>query len=79
MPRRPSTSLAQLRYENEALRLIVTELQWMARRYATGRRTYAPSSYNAAIRRAVSLGMTFREDTTEHPPTIWATDGDDAA
>jgi hypothetical protein len=78
MARRAPTSMAQLRYENATLRLIVTDLQWMARRYATGRHTYAPSTYNEAIRRAQALGMAFNEDTTETPPTIWAADGDGA-
>lgn len=67
--------MANARQENAILRDIITDLQWMARRYATGRRTYAPSTYNRAIRRAIALGMAFKEDTIENPPTVWAEEG----
>lgn len=41
--------------ENAQLRGIIADIYWMARRYADGRSTYAPSTYNGAIRRAVAL------------------------
>lgn len=41
--------------ENAQLRSIISDLYWMARRYADGRSTYAPSTYNAAIKRAIAL------------------------
>ena len=44
------------------LEYIIREIQWMARRYAHGRMTYAVSSYNEAIRLAQRLGMKFDPD-----------------
>lgn len=44
------------------LEYVITEIQWMARRYAHGRMTYSVSMYNDAIKLAQSTGMTFRPD-----------------
>jgi len=44
------------------LEWIIQEIQWMARRYAHGRQTFAPSTYNEAIRLAQDLGMKFKPD-----------------
>ena len=41
---------------------IIKEIQWMARRYAHGRSTYAVSQYNEAIQKAQEVGMEFRPD-----------------
>lgn len=42
---------------------VIQEIQWMARRYAHGRSTYAVSQYNEAIEFAEEkLGMRFRPD-----------------
>ena len=38
--------LARLRDENQQLRRIICDIHWMARRYATGRSSYAPSMFN---------------------------------
>ena len=54
------------------LEYIITEISWMARRYADGRGTYAPSMYNVAIKLAVKLGVKIVEDTIETPPTYLA-------
>lgn len=72
MPKPKAPTVAQLRAENALLRAIVTDLQWMARRYASGRSSYAPGLYNDLIRQAQLLGMEFQPDGTEDPPTIWA-------
>ena len=45
-----------------ALKHIIYQIQWMARRYAHGRMTYAVSQYNEAIQLAQSLGMKFDPD-----------------
>lgn len=55
---------------------VLTQIQWMARRYAMGRRTYAVSMYNDALKKAVDMGFKPHVDTIEHPPTFWAEDGD---
>ena len=41
---------------------VIQQIQWMARRYAHGRATYAVSTYNDAIRFAQKLGMEFKPD-----------------
>lgn len=52
----------QLQQRCESLEYIIREIQWMARRYAHGRMTYAVSQYNEAIALAQNLGMEFRSD-----------------
>lgn len=41
---------------------VIQEIQWMARRYAHGRMTYAVNMYNEAINLAQKLGMRFKPD-----------------
>lgn len=49
--------LYKLAEENEKLRNIIQETLWMARRYADGRSTYAPSMVNENIMKAYELGI----------------------
>ena len=46
----------------QALERIVTDIHWMAKRYADGRNTYAPSMFNRAMRIALRLGITLQPD-----------------
>ena len=55
----------------EELESIIQDIWWMARRYADGRKSYAVSMYNEAIRRAEMLGMKFKT----HDESIYAKDG----
>lgn len=48
------------------------EIFWMARRYADGRMTYAASTYNDAVRKALSVGITL---PLLGDGTVWARDG----
>ena len=66
-------SLAAVTAERDALRGIVRDTLWMARRYADGRRTYAVGMCNDAIAKAAELGLTF-EDKPDVP--FIARDGD---
>ncbi len=54
------------------LEYIIRETLWMARRYADGRRTYAPGTVNEAIDLALELGI----DIAGPTEPIYATDGD---
>ena len=56
------------------LETIIRDIYWMARRYADGRHTYAPSMYNEAIYKAQELGLDLKPDSITG--TLWATDGD---
>jgi hypothetical protein len=47
----------KLKAENEKLRDIIKDMQWMARRYAHGRMSYAVDMYNCAVRDAQALGV----------------------
>lgn len=58
--------LARLRAENQQLRWIICEIHWMARRYATGRSSYAPSMYNDAIQVAINLGCNIKPDQADN-------------
>ena len=58
--------LARLREENQQLRLVIGEIHWMARRYATGRKSYAPSMFNDAIKAAINLGCDIRPDVADN-------------
>lgn len=60
-----------LEQENETLRRIISEIWWMARRYADGRQSYAASMFNDNIKLAKSLGVVLRESDG----TIFARDG----
>ena len=44
------------------LETIILDMWWMARRYADGRMSYAPSMYNDAIDLAVKLGVPIKDD-----------------
>lgn len=46
----------QAEAERDEARQIVRDIHWMARRYATGRQTYAASMFNAAISKALAGG-----------------------
>jgi hypothetical protein len=69
-PRKP---IAEVRAENIRLRVICRDLQWMARRYADGRHTYAVGMVNDATRYLDSIGCGIAID----PPygTKFARDG----
>lgn len=44
-----------------ALKAIIEGMHWMARRYADGRSTYAPSRLNEMTRTALALGVELRD------------------
>jgi hypothetical protein len=67
--------LKELAEENEKLRRIAKDLQWMARRYANGRRTYAVGVCNDATKHLIEMGVEIKPDPVGD--TIWAMDGDD--
>ena len=58
--------LARLRAENQQLRRVIYEIHWMARRYATGRSSYAPSMFNDALKVAIDLGCDIRPDVADN-------------
>ena len=41
---------------------VIQQIQWMARRYAHGRATYAVNTYNETIKFAQALGIEFKPD-----------------
>ena len=47
---------ARVLAERDAARRIVQDIHWMARRYADGRRSYAPGMFNDAVRPAFEAG-----------------------
>jgi len=47
-----------------ALEAVIHDTLWMARRYASGRQTYAPSLVNQAIDTLAGMGITLRPDHT---------------
>lgn len=51
--------------ERDEARQIVRDIHWMARRYASGRHTYAPSMFNEAISKAVSGGWLTADNVSE--------------
>lgn len=57
--------------EIEKLEHIIEQTLWMARRYADGRSTYAPSVVNECIDLALKLGI----DLCGPPEDIYAKDG----
>jgi hypothetical protein len=57
----------------EGLLDVMREVIWMARRYADGRSTYAPTTVNETIDYLLSKGMTIEADTTIG---MYARDGD---
>ncbi len=56
MSKPPRKPIAEVRAENIRLRVICRDLQWMARRYADGRHTYAVGMVNDATRYLDSIG-----------------------
>lgn len=62
------------KHEAEALRKVIEDIAWMARRYADGRSTYAPSMYNEAAISAMRLGCKIRPDFAEGD-IVFARDG----
>lgn len=54
---------------------IIRETLWMARRYAHGRRTFAPSTVNECINLALKLGIKIDPDTVDGIE-MYARDGD---
>lgn len=59
-----------------ALSDIIIEIQWMALRYADGRKTYAVGMYNDAIKKAIDLGICFKPDPISGK--IFAADGEES-
>jgi hypothetical protein len=51
--------------DRDEARQIVRDIHWMARRYASGRHTYAPSMFNDAIGMAVSGGWLTADNVAE--------------
>lgn len=66
------SELARLRIENKVLRQIAADLQWMARRYADGRRTYATAMLNEITRTLLLFGVTLNPTGDE---ILFARDG----
>lgn len=58
--------------ESAALKRIIEDFHWMARRYADGRMSYAVSLFNDCTRKALDLGC---ELNPTADGTIWARDG----
>lgn len=56
----------------EALATICRDLHWMARRYADGRSSYAPSLFNEHVHTMLRLGVPLNPTADG---TIWAYDG----
>lgn len=55
-----------------ALIKIVQDFHWMARRYADGRQTYAPSLFNKDVTSLLEMGIKLDANSDG---TIWAKDG----
>ena len=62
-----------LKAENKTLKQICKDLQWMARRYADGRSTYAVGLVNDCTKTLLVLGV----DLFEGDGALWARDGMD--
>jgi hypothetical protein len=67
--------IRKLEIERVALRTIISETLWMARRYAHGRSTYAPYAVNRQIDTALSLGIKILPDEAMDIPSLYADDG----
>ena len=59
------TTKQKLEAENYKLRQICIDLQWMARRYADGRSTYAPGIVNDATTYLLSIGVKLKNCAKE--------------
>jgi len=57
--------LKQAEADRDEARQIVRDIHWMARRYASGRHTYAPSMFNEAISKAVAGGWLTADNVSE--------------
>lgn len=55
----------------KAAHSIIIETLWMARRYADGRMTFAPTTVNECIDAAIKLGIDIQPDNDD----MYATDG----
>jgi hypothetical protein len=60
--------------DKDALKQLVEELGFWARRYADGRTSYAPDAVNRALDQARALGCTISPDATLQDPD-YATSG----
>src|SRR5690606_1647587 len=67
-----SNEISRLTRELQALRRIVVDLHWMARRYVDGRTSYATRLFNDHTRALVALGVELNRTSDG---TIWARDG----
>jgi hypothetical protein len=54
-----------LKHENQILREVIRETLWMAKRYANGRSTFAPTTVNEAIDALLKLGVELRMDSED--------------
>lgn len=64
--------IKRLQKQNHQLRTALTEIWWMARRYANGRSTYAPYEFNSVTQKLRHVGLLTDTDNGE----MWASDGD---
>lgn len=53
-----------LKQENEMLRAVIHDTFWMARRYANGRHTHAPTTINMCLDTLESIGIEIESDRT---------------
>lgn len=58
----------EMERENAELRGILEQVLYMARRYADGTTSTAPSTVNACIRKAEELGIVLQPDTVLRDP-----------
>lgn len=54
----------ELEHENEVLRNVIGNTFWMARRYANGRKTYAPDTVNQCLRDLETIDVIIKPDQT---------------
>lgn len=69
--RRRADRGAQMETVESRLKAIITDLHWMARRYADGRTSYATGLFNDRTRECLSLGIPLNPTGDQ---TIWASD-----
>lgn len=60
-----SKTKRQLEIENDELKSIIKRMWFMAKRYAEGRNSYAPSMMNDCTRRALELGVQLEPDPVD--------------
>lgn len=68
----PISTLSRTARERWKLGDVVQVLHWMARRYADGRQSYAPSLFNDQVRILQGMGITLN---ATGDGTVWAADG----